>query len=218
MHTNKYLFLGSLFAVSLFQSNLGLGQTPASVPKHISGGYAVFTPTVTIPSNQKTGGEPSAQNNLAFPLPSLATHTSVSIVVKSPAFISDGNFFFPLSASARPQKTGDFPLEGDIAYSYAADHISLLFSQFRVDTSGNVFARFTINGKEIGGKEIQLLTGAAVTTTSSPGGFNPPAFQISAKEEISAAFAAAINNVFNDTVLTSGQELATLSLVAVEAE
>jgi hypothetical protein len=218
MHTHKYLFLGSLVALSLFESNPGLAQTPASVPKHILGGEAVFTPTVTIPSGQAAGGETSTQNNVAFPLPSLATHTGVSIVVKSPAFIYDGSFFFPLSASARPQKTGDFSLEGEIAYSYPADHISLLFSQFRVDTSGNVFARFTINGKEIGGKEIQLLTGAAVTTTSSPGGFNPPAFEISAKEEISVQFAAAINNVFHDTVLTSGQELATLTLVAVEAE
>jgi hypothetical protein len=210
---NNYLFVGSVVAFSLLDLNLGLSQTQPSVPEHISGGRAAFAPTITIPSD----GGSSDQNNSAFPLPSLATHKSVSIVAKSPAFISDGSFVFPLSAGSRPRRTGDFLLEGEIAYSYPEDHIAFLFSRFRVDTSGNVFARFTVNGHEIEGKEIRLLTGAAVTTKSLPGGFNPPAFELSANEEISAEFAAAVNNAFHDTVLTSGQVLATLDLLAIEA-
>lgn len=124
--------------------------------------------------------------------------------------MAHGSFFFPLSDSSRPEKTGDFVLEGGIEYSIPQQKIFISFSQFRVDSSGNVFARFRLNGQEIGGSEIELLNSAPGTSPTT----DKNKFIISGKELISTAFADAINKLFNATVLTPGQELATLQLVA----
>jgi hypothetical protein len=59
-------------------------------------------------------------------------------------------------------------------------------------------------------REIELLNAAPGTSPTT----DKNKFIISAKELISTAFADAINKLFNVTVLTPGQELATLNLVA----
>lgn len=215
MHFYNYLLLGSFTACALLGTNAGLAQASGSVPAHISGGHAEFTPTVQYPGAAAAGGATPTDSGLLFPLPTIAGHPGISIVAKSPAFVAHGRFFFPLSSSSQPEKTGDFVLEGEIAYSLPQEKIFILFSQFRVDTSGNVFARFTVNGQEIGGREIELLTSAAAGTSATT---NATKFTISAKEQISAAFAQAVNNLFQATVLTPGEELATLRLVAHVAQ
>ena len=187
----------------------GKAQSSASAPARISGGHAEFTPTIQIPSTGNAGTQ-SPTDNLAFPLPMIPGFPGISIVAKSPAFVAHGSFFFPLSDSSRPEKTGDFILEGEIEYSIPQQKIFILFSHFRVDTSGNVFGRFRLNGQEIGGSEIELLNAASGTSPAT----DKNKFTISAKELISTDFADAINKLFNATVLTPGQELATLSLVA----
>jgi hypothetical protein len=199
MHFHNYLFLGSFTAFALLGVNVGLAQSSGSVPAHISGGHAEFTPTVKLPGAGGTSGETSADTALLFPLPAIAGYPGISIVAKSPAFVAHGSFFFPLSSSSQPEKTGDFVLEGEIAYSLPQPKIFILFSQFRVDTSGNVFARFTVNGREVGGREIELLTSAAAGTTANA---DATEFKISAKEQISTGFAQAVNNLLNATVLT----------------
>ncbi|HYZ74333.1 MAG TPA: hypothetical protein VE641_14750 [Chthoniobacterales bacterium] len=214
MQFHNYLFLGSFTAFALLGTNAGLAQSSGSVPAHISGGHAEFTPTVKIPgTGAATSGGTPTDTTLLFPLPAMAGHPGISIVAKSPAFVAHGSFFFPLSSRSQPEKTGDFVLEGEIAYSLPQEKIFILFSQFRVDTSGNVFARFTVNGQAVGGREIELLTAAGTSTTT-----DATKFTISATEHTSAAFAQAVNNLFQTTVLTPGEELATLSLVAHVAQ
>jgi hypothetical protein len=115
-------------------------------------------------------------------------YPGISIVAKSPAFVAHGSFFFPLSDSSRPEKTGDFILEGEIEYSIPQQKIFILFSHFRVDTSGNVFASFKLNGQEIGGGEIELLNAASDTSPAT----DKNKLTISAKELISTDFADAI--------------------------
>jgi hypothetical protein len=83
-----------------------------------------------------------------------------------------------------------------------------------VDTSGNVFARVILNGAEIGGSELELLNLAPGTWPTT----DKNKFTISAKKLISPAFADVINKLLTMTVLTPGQELATLNLVARVAE
>jgi hypothetical protein len=211
MHFHNYLFLGSFTVFALLGTNAGLAQSSGTVPAHISGGHAEFTPAVQYPGTGAASGGAPADSNLLFPLPAIAGHPGISIVAKSPAFVAHGSFFFPLSSSSQPEKTGDFVLEGEIAYSLPQEKIFILFSEFRVDTAGNVFARVTVNGQEIAGREIELLTSAAVGTSATT---DTTKFTISVKEQISAAFAQAVNNLFNATVLTPGEELATLRLVA----
>ena len=211
MHIHNYLFLGSFTAFAFLGLNTGRAQSSGSVPTHISGGHAEFTPAFKLPGTGATGGGTPADTSLLFPLPAIAGHPGISIVAKSPAFVAHGSFFFPLSSSSQPERTGDFVLEGEIAYSLPQEKIFILFSQFRVDTTGNVFARFTVNGQEVGGREIELLTAAARGTTAATAATE---FTISVKEQISAPFAQAVNNLFQATVLTPGEELATLRLVA----
>jgi hypothetical protein len=205
--------LGSLALFSMVGLDAGKAQSSASAPARISGGHAEFTPTIQIPSTGNAGTQ-SPTDNLAFPLPMIPGFPGISIVAKSPAFVAHGSFFFPLSSSSRPEKTSDFILEGEVEYSIPQQKIFILFSHFRVDTSGNVFASVKLNGQEIGGGEIELLN--APTGTSPATDKNK--FTISAKELISTEFADAINKLFNATVLTPGQELATLSLVARVAQ
>jgi hypothetical protein len=63
-----------------------------------------------------------------------------------------------------------------------------------------------LNGAEIGGSEIELLNPAPGTSPTT----DKNKFTISAKELISPAFADVINRLLTMTVLTPGQELATL--------
>jgi len=210
MRYRNSLLLGSLALFSMVGLDAGKAQSSASAPARISGGHAEFTPTIQIPSTGNAGTQSPTDANLAFPLPMIPGFPGISIVAKSPAFVAHGSFFFPLSGSSRPEKTGDFILEGEIEYSIPQQKIFILFSHFRVDTSGNVFGRFKLNGQEIGGSEIELLNAAPGTSPTT----DKDKFTISAKELISTDFAAAINKLFNATVLTPGQELATLSLVA----
>jgi hypothetical protein len=213
MRYRNSLLLGSFALFTMLGINVGEAQSSGSAPARISGGHAEFTPSIQIPSTGAAGTE-SSTDNLAFPLPVIPGYPGISIVAKSPAFVAHGSFFFPLSDSSRPEKTGDFVLEGEVEYSIAQQKIFILFSHFRVDTSGNVFARFTLNGQEIGGSEIELLNAAPGTSPTT----DKNKFTISAKELVTAGFADAINKVFNATVLTPGLELATLNLVAREAK
>ena len=213
MRYRNSLLLGSLALFSMLGIDAGKAQSSGSAPARISGGHAEFTPTIQIPSTGNAGTE-SPTDNLAFPLPMIPGYPGISIVAKSPAFVAHGSFFFPLSDSSRPKKTGDFILEGEVEYSIPQQKISILFSHFRVDTSGNVFGSFKLNGQEIGGGEIELLNAAPGTSPAT----DKNKFTISAKELISTEFADAVNKLFNATVLTPGQELATLSLVARVAQ
>jgi hypothetical protein len=213
MRYRNSLLLGSFALFGVLGIDVGQAQSSGSVPARISGGHAEFTPSIQIPSTGAAGTE-SSTDNLAFPLPVIPGYPGISIVAKSPAFVAHGSFFFPLSDSSRPEKTGDFVLEGEIEYSISQPNIFILFSHFRVDTSGNVFARVRLNGQEIGGSEIELLNAAPGTSPTR----DKNKFTISAKELISAGFADAINQLFNATVLTPGEQLATLSLVARGAE
>lgn len=213
MRYRNSLLLGSFALLSMLGIDVGQAQSSGSVPARISGGHAEFTPTIQIPSTGAVGTE-SSTDNLAFPLPVIPGYPGISIVAKSPAFVAHGSFFFPLSDSSRPEKTGDFVLEGEVEYSIPQQKIFILFSHFRVDTSGNVFARFRLNGQEIGGSEIELLNPAPGTSPTT----DKNKFTISAKELVAAGFAGAINKLFNATVLTPGQELATLNLMAREAK
>jgi hypothetical protein len=210
MRYGNSLLLGSFALVSMLGIDVGEAQSSASVPAHIAGGHAEFTPAIQIPTPGTAGAESPPDANLAFPLPAIPGYPGISIVAKSPAFVAHGSFFFPLSDSSRPERSGEFILEGEVEYSIPQQKIFILFSNFRVDTSGNVFARFRLNGQEIGGSEIELLNAAPGTSPTT----DKNKFTISAKELISAAFADAINKLFNTTVLTPGQELATLNLVA----
>ena len=212
MRYHNSLLLGSFALFSVLGVDVGQAQSSASVPARISGGHAEFTPTIQIPTTAAAGTEGST-DNVAFPLPMIPGLPGISIVAKSPAFVAHGSFFFPLSKSSRPEKTGDFVLEGEVDYSIPQQKIFIVFSDFRVDTTGNVFARFVLNGQEIGGNEIELLTAAPGTAPTT----DKNKFTISAKELVAAGFADAINKVFNATVLTPGLELATLNLVAREA-
>jgi hypothetical protein len=213
MRYRNSLLLGSLALFSMLGLDAGKAQSSASAPARISGGHAEFTPTIQIPSTGNAGTQ-SPTDNLAFPLPMIPGFPGISIVAKSPVFVAHGSFFFPLSSSSRPEKTGDFILEGEVEYSIPQQKIFILFSHFRVGTSGNVFANFKLNGQEIGGNEIELLNAATGTSPAT----DKNKFTISAKELISTEFADAINKLFNATVLTPGQELATLSLVARVAQ
>jgi hypothetical protein len=214
MQYRNSLLLGSFALFSMLGIHVGEAQSSASAPAHISGGHAEFTPVIQIPTLGTTGTESPTDANLAFPLPVIPGYPGISIVAKSPAFVAHGSFFFPLSDSSRPAKTGDFVLEGEVEYSIPQLKFFIVFSHFRVDTSGNVFATFKLNGQEIGGSEIELLNAAPGTSPTT----DKNKFTISAKELISTAFADAINNLFNVTVLTPGQELATLNLVAQVAK
>ena len=214
MRYRSSLLLGSFTLLSMLGIDVGQAQSSGSVPARISGGHAEFTPSIQIPSVGTAGTESSTEDNLAFPLPVIPGYPGISIVTKSPAFVAHGSFFFPLSASSQPEKSGDFVLEGEVEYSVSQPKIFILFSDFRVDTSGNVFARVRANGQEVGGREIQLLSAAPGTSSTR----DKNKFTISAKELISAGFADAINQLFNATVITPGEQLATLSLVARGAE
>jgi hypothetical protein len=124
--------------------------------------------------------------------------------------IAHGEASTPVTQHAYIGNYGNNTYTGGTNYTIPQQKIFIVFSHFRVDTSGNVFATFKLNGGEIGGSEIELLNAAPGTSPAT----DKNMFTIPAKELISAGFADAINKLFNATVLTPGEELATLNLVA----
>lgn len=207
MNLHNYLLLGSFAAFALLGDNAALAQSGAQPPQHISGGHAEFTPHLQSYATASDGTP--EQTSLPFPLPSIPGHPAISIVAKSPAFISHGSVFFPLSRHSRPAKDGDFFLLGEVVYSLQQDNLTVVFSDFRLDTNGSVFAKISVNGKETFGSETELLTGKNITSTTTGARFTEEG-----EEDISATFATAVNSLLNATVLTPGQELAALKLDA----
>ena len=208
MKINNYLLLGSFVAFALLGDNAGLAQSAAQAPEHISGGHAEFTPHLQSYGSAASDGVPN-QPTLPFPLPSIPGHPAISIVAKSPAFISRGSVFFPLSRHSRPAKDGDFVLLGEVVYSLQQDNLTIVFRDFRLDTNGSVFAKISVNGKEPFGSETELLTGKNITSATTGARFTEEG-----EEDISATFAAAVNSLLNATVLAPGEELAALHLDA----
>jgi len=209
MQVNDYLLLGSVAALTFLGNNIGLAQSEAPPPQQISGGHAEFKPLLRIPSTATPSDGTADQTDIPFPLPTIPGHSAISIVPKSPAFVSHGSFFFPLSAQSRPAQDGDFLLLGEIVYSYPQDNLTIVFSDFRLDTNGSVFAKVTVNGNEPFGSETELLTSNSIKSRATA-----KVFRETGKEGISAAFATAVNSLFNTTVLTPGEGLADLRLDA----
>jgi hypothetical protein len=208
MNSHNYLLIGSFAAFALLGNNVGLAQSGAPTPQHISGGDAEFTPLLQPYTATTSDGTP-AQPTILFPLPTIPGHPAIYIVAKSPAFVSHGSFFFPLSTHSQPAKNGDFILLGEIVYSFPQDNLSVVFSDFRLDTNGSVFAKISVNGSEPFGSETELLTAKTISSTATA-----TQFRETGKEEISEAFASDVNSLFKATVLTPGEELAVLHLDA----
>jgi hypothetical protein len=208
MNLNNYLLLGSFGAFAFVADNAGLAQSAAQAPERISGGHAEFTPHLQSYGSAASDGVPN-QPTLPFPLPSIPGHPAISIVVKSPAFISRGSVFFPLSRHSRPAKDGDFVLLGEVVYSLQQDNLTIVFSDFRLDTNGSVFAKISVNGKETFGSETELLTGKNINSANTGARFTEEG-----EEDISATFAAAVNSLLNAAVLAPGEDLAALHLNA----
>jgi hypothetical protein len=209
MNLHNYLLFGSFAVFAILGDNMGLAQSRASTPQHISGGDAEFKPLLQLPYTGTTSDGTPAQTTLLFPLPAIPGHPAISIVPKSPAFVSHGSFFFPLSTYSQPAKNGDFLLLGEVVYSFPDDNLTVLFSDFRVDTDGSVFAKVTVNGNEAFGSETELLVAKSFTATATA-----TQFRETGKEEVSTVFATEVNSVFNATVLRPGEEVADLHIEA----
>jgi hypothetical protein len=79
-----------------------------------------------------------------------------------------------------------------------------------VDTEGNLVARITFNGQSIGG-EIQLANASAARIGLTPDKTQSTIFETL---RISTFFADAVNKLFGAPVLTPGQPIANVELVA----
>jgi hypothetical protein len=209
MHLHHYLLLGSFAAFTLLSDNMGLAQSISPIPQHISGGDAEFKPLYQLPNIGATSDGTPAETNSMFPLPPIPGHSAIPIVTKSPAFVSHGSFFFPLSTQSQPAKNGDFLLLGEVVYSFPQDNLVVLFSDVRLDTNGNVFAKITVNGQEPFGSETELLSAKTINSTATA-----TQFRETGKEEVSTSFAQALNSLFNATALTPGEQVAVLHLEA----
>jgi len=107
------------------------------------------------------------------------------------------------------QEPPDFALLGGVSVSYPQDGLFIEFTQFREDTIGNLFAQVTVNGKSMG--EIHLVIAIGAHFAPSP---DRTQFIITAKLQVSAALAQAVNTLFNTTVLTPNEQIATEDLIA----
>jgi hypothetical protein len=210
-------FLGSLAAFVLLGVNAGQAQTSdpmsanvgASIPANVAGGFAEFTPTINLGSLETAANGALTHGRAAFPIPPIAGHP-VAILPISPGFFNRRqSLFLPIDPQSQPAKTGNFALLGGVSVSYPQDGIFVTFTQFREDTNGNLFAIVTVNGKSMG--EIHLAIATAARFSPSP---DRTQFIISAKLQVSAALAQAVNALFNTTVLTPGEQIATEDLVA----
>src|SRR5260221_10267225 len=101
MRYGNSLFLGSFALVSMLGIDVGEAQSSPSVPAHIAGGQAEFTPAIQIPTSGTAGAGSPKDANLALPLPAIPGFTWISIVAKSQAFLAHSSFFFYLSDSSR---------------------------------------------------------------------------------------------------------------------
>jgi hypothetical protein len=221
MHFYNVSFLGSLAAFALLGVNAGQSQSvdsmssneqsASSIPANVAGGFAKFTPDSKIDSLETAANGALTHTTATFPLPAIAGHPGVAVLALSPGIFPQGNLFLPIDPQSQPAKAGDFALEGGVSVSYPQDGLFLAFTEFREDVSGNLFARFSVNGRDIGGGEIELATATAARIGLTP---DKTQFTISAKLQISAAFAQAVNGLFRATVLTPGEQIATEDLVA----
>ena len=197
--------LGSLAAFVLLGVNAGQAQSPANV----SGGFAEFTPTINLSSLETTANGGQTHSRAAFPIPPIAGHPVV-INPQSPGFFNQQqSLFLPIDPQSQPAKTGNFALLGGVSVSYPQDGLFIEFTQFREDTIGNLFAQVTVNGKSMG--EIHLVIAIGAHFAPSP---DRTQFIITAKLQVSAALAQAVNTLFNTTVLTPGEQIATEDLIA----
>ena len=211
--------LGSLAAFALLGVNAGQAQSSGSmpiqqaqssrsIPQNVSGGFAEFTPTINLSSLQTTATG-LTHSTAAFPLPPIAGHP-VAILPISPGFFNQQqSLFLPIDPQSQPAKTGNFALLGGVSVSYPQDGIFIEFTQFREDTIGNLFALVTVNGKSMG--EVHLVSAIGAHFAPSP---DRTQFIITAKLQVSAALAQAVNALFNTTVLTPNEQIATEDLVA----
>jgi hypothetical protein len=202
MKFSKFLILGSLTTCAFLGANPGQAQSSSLLPAVITGGFANFTPNVTLPNESKN----TAQRR-SFLLPGIATSPDPKIVAEGPAFFDQNDVIFPLSQHSEPTVAGNFLLDGEIQYSYPADNITLTFSNFRVDQVGNVSALIQLNAEAP--SEMVILNESASTS-----GIVEEEFVVTANESVSSAFAQFINSTFGSTVLTAGQQVATLLLAA----
>jgi hypothetical protein len=202
MKFNKFLILGSLTTCAFLGADPGQAQSSSSLPAVITGGFVCFTPNMTLPNESKN----TAQRR-SFLMPDIANSPNPTIAAEGPAFFDQNNVFFPLSQHSEPTVAGNFLLEGVIQYNYSSDNIMLTFSNFRVDKVGNVSALVQLNAEAP--VEMVLLNQSASTS-----GITEEEFVVTANESVSSAFAQFINSAFGSTVLTAGQQLATLVLAA----
>jgi hypothetical protein len=204
-----FLAVGAANAQS-FPAKSRQSESTTSVPANVAGGFTKFTPDFKINSIEKAADGTMTHTTATFPLPAIPGH-SVAVRAISPGIFPQGILFLPIDPQSQPAKAGDFALLGGVSLSYPQDGIFIAFTDFREDTSGNLFGRFFVNGQGVGGGEIELAnaTGAKIGQTS-----DHTQFTISAKLQISAAFAQLVNRLFHATVLSPGQQIATEDLVA----
>ena len=219
MQFHNVRLLGSLAAFVLLGVNAGQAQSSGSmpiqqahssgsIPQNVSGGFAEFTPTINLSSLQTTANG-LTHSTAAFPLPPIAGHP-VAILPISPGFFNQQqSLFLPIDPQSQPAKTGNFALLGGVSVSYPQDGLFIEFTQFREDTIGNLFAQVTVNGKSMG--EIHLVIAIGSHFAPSP---DRTQFIITAKLQVSAALAQAVNALFNTTVLTPNEQIATEDLIA----
>jgi hypothetical protein len=221
MHFYNVRFLKSLAAFALLGVSAGQAQSSGSIPleqaqssvsipANVAGGFAQFTPNSKINSLEKAADGALTHTTATFPLPAIAGHP-VAVRAISPGIFPQGSLFLPIDPQSQPAKAGDFALLGGVSVSYPQDGIFISFTEFREDTSGNLFARFSANGHDIGGGEIELATATAAKSAPTA---DRTQFTISAKLQISAAFAQLVNGLFHATVLSPGEQIATEDLVA----
>lgn len=113
----------------------------------------------------------------------MATINLLTYCLRSKGYLERSTRANPEAIAWNLFRMADFVVE----YSIPQQKIFILFSHFRVDTSGNVLARFRLNGQEIGGSGIELLNAAPGTSPTT----DKNEFTISAKELISTDFADA---------------------------
>jgi len=220
MQFSNVRFLGSLAAFVLLGVNAGQAQSSGSmpiqqaqssgsIPANVSGGFAEFTPTINLSSLETTANGGLSHSRAAFPIPPIAGHP-VAILPQSPGFFNQQqSLFLPIDPQSQPAKTGNFALLGGVSVSYPQDGLFIQFTQFREDTIGNLFAIVTVNGKSMG--EVHLAIAIGAHFAPSP---DRTQFIITSKLQVSAALAQAVNTLFNTTVLTPGEQIATEDLVA----
>jgi hypothetical protein len=221
MQFHNVRFLGSLAAWALLgvdaaqaQSSDSIpanAQSSSSIPENVAGGFAKFTPNFKVNSLEIGANGALTHTTATFPIPAIAGHPAVAVLALSPGIFPQGILFLPIDPQSQPAKAGDFALEGGVSVSYPQDGLFLEFTEFREDTSGNLFARFSANGRDVGGGEIELATATAARIGLTP---DKTQFTISENLQISAAFAQAVNTLFHATVLMPGQQIATADLVA----